>query len=206
MLYPQTGFTKGEVIDYYARIAPVLLPHLADRPLTRSSATRTASDGDAFFEKNAPGRHAGLGAHRQVEAAGTRVDDQAGDRSTSSSSTTLADAVWLANLAALELHVPQWTVGPRGGDPRRRTGWCSTSTRAAGAGWPSAPRSRVAAARPARADGLTAHPEDQRQQGHAAVRAPVSGKQDADGVTAGYAKAVAEQLGRAAAGAGRLAG
>ena len=34
VLYPETGFTKGEVIDYYSRIAPVLLPHLADRPLT----------------------------------------------------------------------------------------------------------------------------------------------------------------------------
>ena len=34
VLYPDAGFTKGEVIDYYSRIAPVLLPHLADRPLT----------------------------------------------------------------------------------------------------------------------------------------------------------------------------
>ena len=35
VLYPEVGFTKGEVIDYYSRIAPVLLPHLTDRPLTR---------------------------------------------------------------------------------------------------------------------------------------------------------------------------
>ncbi|MDT4910721.1 MAG: bifunctional non-ous end joining protein LigD, partial [Pseudonocardiales bacterium] len=52
VLYPATGFTKGEVIDYYTRIAPVLLPHLADRPLTVKRYPNGV-DGPFFFEKNA---------------------------------------------------------------------------------------------------------------------------------------------------------
>src|SRR5690606_41072221 len=53
VMYPATGFTKGEVIDYYTRVAPVLLPHLRDRALTR---IRYADEVGApsFFEKNAP--------------------------------------------------------------------------------------------------------------------------------------------------------
>ena len=53
VLYPAAGFTKGEVIDYYTRIAPVLLPHLRDRPLTRIRFPNGV-DRPAFFEKNAP--------------------------------------------------------------------------------------------------------------------------------------------------------
>ena len=73
VLYPETGFTKGEVIDYYTRIAPVLLPHLADRPLTVKRYPNGV-DEQFFFEKNARARHAGLGAHR--DAAGARLDDE----------------------------------------------------------------------------------------------------------------------------------
>ncbi|OON32729.1 hypothetical protein BSA16_04290, partial [Micromonospora sp. Rc5] len=53
VLYPAAGFTKGEVIDYYTRIAPVLLPHLADRALTRIRYPNGVED-KSFFEKNAP--------------------------------------------------------------------------------------------------------------------------------------------------------
>src|SRR5476649_67117 len=53
ILYPQTGFTKGEVLDYYSRVAPVLLPHLEGRPLTRKRYP-SGVDGPSFFEKNAP--------------------------------------------------------------------------------------------------------------------------------------------------------
>ena len=53
VLYPDTGFTKGEVIDYYVRVAPYLLPHLADRPLTRIRFPNGV-DGASFFEKNKP--------------------------------------------------------------------------------------------------------------------------------------------------------
>src|SRR5690606_1348891 len=53
VLYPAVGYTKGEVIDYYTRIAPVLLPHLRDRALTRIRFP-DGVEGESFFEKNAP--------------------------------------------------------------------------------------------------------------------------------------------------------
>ena len=64
VLYPATGTTKGEVLDYYARISPVLLPHLADRAVTRirwPHGVQAAS----FFEKNAPAGAPSLAAHRR---------------------------------------------------------------------------------------------------------------------------------------------
>ena len=54
--YPETGFTKGEMLDYYARIAPVMLPHLRDRPVTMKRFP-DGVDGQSFFEKHVP-RHA----------------------------------------------------------------------------------------------------------------------------------------------------
>ena len=53
VLYPATGFTKKDVIDYYARIAPAMIPHLAGRALTRKRYP-DGVDGEPFFEKNAP--------------------------------------------------------------------------------------------------------------------------------------------------------
>src|SRR5436190_5472320 len=53
VLYPAAGFTKGEVIDYYTRVAPVLLPHIRSRPLTRIRFPNGV-DAPKFFEKNAP--------------------------------------------------------------------------------------------------------------------------------------------------------
>src|SRR4051812_13258006 len=53
VLYPAAGYTKGEVIDYYLRVAPALLPHLRDRALTRIRYPNGV-DADGFFEKNAP--------------------------------------------------------------------------------------------------------------------------------------------------------
>lgn len=106
VLYPAVGFTKGEVIDYYTRIAPVLLPHLADRALTRKRYP-DGVDGQVFFEKNAPAgtpdwvRTATLpspGSSRQRETIDYVV---CGD---------LPTLVWTANLAALELHTHLWRV------------------------------------------------------------------------------------------------
>ena len=53
VLYPEAGFTKAEVIDYVSRVAPVLLPHLEDRPLTLKRYPDGVA-GEAFYEKNCP--------------------------------------------------------------------------------------------------------------------------------------------------------
>src|SRR5947207_1384523 len=53
VLYPKVGFTKGQVIDYYIRVAPVLLPHLKDRPLTMKRYPNGV-EGEFFYEKNCP--------------------------------------------------------------------------------------------------------------------------------------------------------
>lgn len=97
VLYPD-GFTKGQVIDYYTRVAPVLLPHLQDRTLTRLRCP-DGVDGETFFEKNAPRgtpdwvRTEVINGVRYVVVDGLRA------------------LVWTANLAALELHTHQWRVG-----------------------------------------------------------------------------------------------
>jgi bifunctional non-homologous end joining protein LigD len=97
VLYPQTGFTKGELIAYYAAIAPVLLGHLAERPLT---VTRWPDGVQAksFFQKQAP-------AHRPewVRTATVASTSKPIEYTLANDLPTL---VWLANLAAIELHVP----------------------------------------------------------------------------------------------------
>lgn len=106
VLYPDAGFTKGQVLDYYTRIAPVLLPHLRGRALTRKRYP-DGVEGQVFFEKNAPRgtpewvRTVTLpspGSSKQRETIDYVVVDD------------LATLVWTANLAALELHVHQWRV------------------------------------------------------------------------------------------------
>ncbi|WP_329519668.1 non-homologous end-joining DNA ligase [Spirillospora sp. NBC_01491] len=108
-LYPD--FTKGEVIDYYARIAPVLLPHLADRPATRIRYP-DGVDGGSFFEKNAPSHTPDWVRTATIPTPGSSRGRDTLDFVVIADLPTL---VWCANLAALELHVPQWRVGPRGG-------------------------------------------------------------------------------------------
>lgn len=97
VLYPATGFTKKDVIDYYVRIAPAILPHLRDRCLTRKRYP-DGVDAEPFFEKNAP-------MHKPdwVKTAG--VWSEGGRRTVHYIlANDLATLVWLANLAALELH------------------------------------------------------------------------------------------------------
>ena len=111
VLYPDAGVTKAEVIDYYARIAPVLLPRLANRPVTRlrwPDGVQTTP----FFEKNLPSH-----APDWLRTVVLPVPGSTRDRDTIRYPLVddIAGLVWLANLAALELHVPQWQVGPRGG-------------------------------------------------------------------------------------------
>jgi bifunctional non-homologous end joining protein LigD len=98
VLYPKSGFTKGQVIDYYARIAPVLLPHLSGRPLTLKRYPEGV-EGLFFYEKNCPSYRPEWMKTAKIWSPGNNrlmdycvVED-------------LATLVWLANLADLELHV-----------------------------------------------------------------------------------------------------
>jgi bifunctional non-homologous end joining protein LigD len=97
VLYPQTGFTKGELIDWYARIAEVLLPHLRGRPLTLKRYPEGV-EGKHFYEKRCP-------AHRPEWVATAKVWS---DRHKGEIDYCLAEdlptLVWLANLADIELH------------------------------------------------------------------------------------------------------
>ncbi len=97
VMYPSTETTKAEVLNYFATVGPVMLPHVAARPVTRVRWPHGVAD-QSFFEKNVPsGAPAWL---RRVQ-----VDDVTyplvGD---------LADLTYLVNLNSLEVHVPQWTV------------------------------------------------------------------------------------------------
>ena len=106
VLFPRTGFTKGQLIDYYLRIAPVMLPHLRGRPLTMKRFP-DGVEGKSFFEKHVPS-HAPAWVHTLAVPAGEGhdtipyavVDDVA----------TLA---WAANLGNIEFHVPLWHAGRR---------------------------------------------------------------------------------------------
>jgi bifunctional non-homologous end joining protein LigD len=97
VLYPAVGFTKKDVIDYYARIAPVMLPHLHERALTRKRYP-DGVDGEPFFEKNAP-------MHKPDWVKTVPVWSGHNRRTVNYIlANDLATLVWLANLAALELH------------------------------------------------------------------------------------------------------
>lgn len=105
VLYPATGTTKGRVIEYYEQVAPWMIPHVKGRPVTRKRWANGV-DGKVFFEKNLPDsapdwvRHHTI-HHEHHDNEYPVVDD-------------LPTLVWMAQQAALELHVPQWRFGPRG--------------------------------------------------------------------------------------------
>jgi len=119
VLYPATGTTKGEVLNYYAQVAPVLLPLLKDRPVTRVRWPNGVEKA-RFFEKNAPAGTPTWVRTADVPTTGSRGESRHGDRLVFPIIDDLATLTWAANLAALELHVHQWTVAkngtPRGAD------------------------------------------------------------------------------------------
>ncbi len=113
VMYPATGTTKAEVIHYYATIAEVMLPHTRGRPATRKRwvhgvGTET-EPGEVFFQKNLDSSapdwlHRGTITHKTSTNTYPLVDDR-------------ATLVWLAQIASLEIHVPQWRFG-RNGQPK----------------------------------------------------------------------------------------
>ncbi len=103
VLYPKAGFTKGQVVDYFVRVAPVLLPHLAGRPLTLKRYPEGV-EGIFFYEKNCPKYRPDWVKTAKVWSEGNHrfmyyciVDE-------------LPTLVWLANLADLELHTSLATM------------------------------------------------------------------------------------------------
>jgi bifunctional non-homologous end joining protein LigD len=97
VLYPKVGFTKGDVIEYYIRIAPALLPHLKDRPLTMKRYP-DGVEGEFFYEKNCP-------SHRPKWVKTAKVWSEGNNRMMNYClANDLPTLVWAANLADLELH------------------------------------------------------------------------------------------------------
>jgi bifunctional non-homologous end joining protein LigD len=182
VMYPAVGFTKGEVIDYYTRVAPVILPHLAGRAVTRIRFPNGV-DGAHFFEKNKPG-----GTPDWVHLETLPVPGSTKSRETIDFIVVddLPTLVWLANLAAIELHTPQWRIGEDPDllvvdlDPGAPAGLKECSAVAV------LMRDRLAE------DGITAYPKTSGKKGMQ-LSCPISGTQEAEVVSA-YAKRIAEEM------------
>jgi bifunctional non-homologous end joining protein LigD len=111
VLYPQTQTTKADILSYYAQVGPTMLPHLRDRPATRKRWPDGVGDvkgkrPTVFFNKDL-----GAGTPDWVERRTIAHRDHDNDYPVINDLATLA---WLAQLAALEIHVPQWRFGPDG--------------------------------------------------------------------------------------------
>jgi bifunctional non-homologous end joining protein LigD len=114
VLYPQTGFTKAEVLDYYQQISAVLLPHIAGRPMTLKRYPEGV-DAGSFFAKHAPAHRPDWIRTEDVESRSSRSREPGGTV-TYLVIDDLAALIWAANLAGLELHVPMWRM-PRVREP-----------------------------------------------------------------------------------------
>ncbi|MEU1602285.1 non-homologous end-joining DNA ligase [Micromonospora matsumotoense] len=185
VLYPEAGFTKGEVIDYYTRIAPVLLPHLADRALTRIRFPNGVTGG-SFFEKNAPAATPDWVRTETLPVPGSSKGRETIDYVVADDLPTL---VWLANLAALELHTPQWRIGAHPdlmvvdldpGPPATLRQCCQVAILM---------RDRLTL------DGVQAYPKTSGKKGMQ-LCCPISATQDAE-VVSGYARRIAQELAQA---------
>ena len=106
VLYPEAGFTKAQVLDYYQRIAPVLLPHIANRPVTIKRYP-DGVDRQFFFQKNAPAGTPDWVPTATIASPGSTKSRETIDYIVGGDLPTL---IWAANLAALELHTPMWRV------------------------------------------------------------------------------------------------
>lgn len=100
VLYPDTGYTKGEALHYYATVADALLPHLRDRPISFLRFPDGVA-GETFFAKNVPQGAPDWVTTREITELSSTPMRQVLVQD-------LATLMWAANLAALELHTPQW--------------------------------------------------------------------------------------------------
>jgi bifunctional non-homologous end joining protein LigD len=121
VLYPESGFTKGGLLDYYARIAEVMLPHLRDRPVT----FRRFPDGvggQSFVAKHVPSHAPDWVQTVKVPSSGAGGWGREGAKDGEVEYAIVQDRptlIWAANLAAIELHVPLWHAGRQGLVPGR---------------------------------------------------------------------------------------
>jgi bifunctional non-homologous end joining protein LigD len=106
VFYPDSGFTKGQLLEYYARIAPVMLPHLRDRPLTMKRFP-DGVEGQSFFEKHVPSHAPDWLPRVEVPSTGS------GGPVRYAVVNDLPSLMWAANLGTIEFHVPLWHAGRR---------------------------------------------------------------------------------------------
>jgi bifunctional non-homologous end joining protein LigD len=112
IMYPSTGTTKADVIAYYSAVAEVMLPHVSDRPATRkrwvNGVGTEKAPGEVFFQKNLDDSTPTWVKRRAIEHK-----DHANEYPLVNDLATLT---WLAQIASLEIHVPQWQFGRRGAE------------------------------------------------------------------------------------------
>ena len=104
VLFPHSGFTKGQLIDYYVRVAPVMLPHIRERPLTMKRFP-DGVESKFFFEKHIPSH-----APEWVRSVDVPANDGQ-DVIPYAMVNDVPTLAWAANLGTIELHVPLWHVG-----------------------------------------------------------------------------------------------
>ncbi|MFC7385868.1 non-homologous end-joining DNA ligase [Sphaerisporangium rhizosphaerae] len=185
VLYPEAGFTKAEVIDYYSRVAPAMLAHLSGRPLTVKRYPGGV-DGQFFFEKNRPAHTPAWVRTARLPAPGSTKDRDTIEYAIVDDLPTL---VYFAGLAALEFHTPMWRVDEEGRALPPDTMVFDLD--------PGAPATIVECCRVAlrlrealAEDGLTGCPKTSGNKGMQ-VYVPWTGREDDP---SGYAKALAQRL------------
>lgn len=187
VLYPSTGTTKADVIAYYQQIAPYLLPHVAGRIVTRKrwvDGVGTArTPGDVFFEKNLPDS-----APSWIRRVEIKHRDHVNTYPVFDDAAALA---WAGQVAALELHVPQWRVD-RHGTPQHPDRFVLDLDPGPGTGLPECVAVAKRAKRLLGDLGLTTYPVTSGSKGiH--LYAPLDGSHDSDYINA-FAKQVAQAL------------
>jgi bifunctional non-homologous end joining protein LigD len=118
VLYPGSGFTKAELLDYYSRVAGVMLPYLRDRPAT----FRRFPDGvghQSFIAKHVPSHAPDWLQTITVPSSGSGQWSARGGEVEYHVMADRPSLIWAANLAAIEFHVPLWRAGPRSAVPAR---------------------------------------------------------------------------------------